>query len=72
MKIKLNTILYWLSIVRPIADIVLGAVKGIADTWKQINSDERKAKELEQMKIDHSMPFLSDYIDEKGENDNGQ
>lgn len=69
MKIKIKTVLYWLSIVRPMADVIIGAVKGVIDAWKQINSDERKAQELEQMKIDHSLPFLSDY---EGEKNDGQ
>lgn len=60
MKIKLKTVLYWLSVVRPIADIVIGAVKGIVGAIQQIKSDEQLAKECEQMQIDHSMPFLSE------------
>lgn len=60
MKIKIKNILYWLSVVRPIADIVIGAVKGIVGAIQQIKSDEQLAKEREQMTIDHSMPFLSE------------
>lgn len=60
MKIKLKTVLYWLSVVRPIADIVIGAVKGIVGAIQQIKSDEQLAEEREQMQIDHSMPFLSE------------
>lgn len=60
MKIKLKTVLYWLSVVRPIADIVIGAVKGIVGAIQQIKSDEQLAQEREQMQIDHSMPFLSE------------
>lgn len=80
IKVKIKTVLYWLSVVRPIADIVIGAVKGIADAWKQINSDERLAKEREQLKIDTQLPFLSldGHIDLKSddevsqENENGE
>lgn len=60
MKIKIKNILYWLSVVRPIADIVIGAVKGIVGAIQQIKSDEQLAKEREQLIIDHSMPFLSE------------
>ena len=69
MKIKIKTVLYWLSVVRPIADIVIGAVKGVIGAIQQIKSDEQLAKEREQMQIDHSMPFLSDL---QGENKDGQ
>lgn len=60
MKIKIKNILYWLSVVRPIADIVIGAVKGVIGAIQQIKSDEQLAKEREQLEIDHSLPFLSD------------
>lgn len=43
MKIKVKTVLYWLSIVRPITDIILGAWKGIEAFLK----DEQLAKENE-------------------------
>lgn len=59
MKIKVKTVLYWLSIVRPMADVIIGAVKGVIDAWRQINSDERLAKERDQLRIDHELPFLS-------------
>lgn len=65
MKIKIKNVLYWLSVVRPIADIVIGAVKGIIGAIQQIRSDEQYAKEYEQLQIDHSLPFLSDI---EGEN----
>lgn len=60
MKIRIKTVLYWLSVVRPITDIVIGAIKGVYGAIQQIKSDEQLAKEQEQMKIDHSLPFLSD------------
>lgn len=41
MKIKVDRVLYWLSIVRPITDIILGAWKGIEAFLK----DEKLAKE---------------------------
>lgn len=41
MKIKVNKVLYWLSIVRPITDIILGAWKGIEAFLKE----EKMAKE---------------------------
>lgn len=68
MKVKIKTVLYWLSIVRPIADIVIGAVKGVIGAIQQIRSDEQYAKECDQMVIDHSLPFLS----EKGVEKDGQ
>lgn len=60
LKVKIKTVLYWLSVVRPIADIVIGAVKGIVGAIQQIRSDEQLEKEREQMQIDHSIPFLSE------------
>lgn len=60
MRVKIKTVLYWLSVVRPIADIVIGAVKGVIGAIQQIKSDEQLAKEREQMEIDHSLPFLSE------------
>lgn len=43
MKIKVQKVLYWLSIVRPITDIILGAWKGIEAFLKE----EKLAKEKE-------------------------
>lgn len=43
MKITVKTVLYWLSIVRPITDIILGAWKGIEAFLK----DEKLANEKE-------------------------
>lgn len=43
MKIKVNKVLYWLSIIRPITDIILGAWKGIEAFLK----NEKLAKEQE-------------------------
>lgn len=66
---KLKTILYWLSLVRPIADILIGAWKGVIATVQDTREAERLAQEREQLKIDHSMPFLSDYEEKENIND---
>lgn len=66
---KIKTVLYWLSVVRPIADIVIGAVKGVIGAIQQIRSDEQLANEREMFEKAQSMPFLSDL---KGDNKDGQ
>lgn len=57
---KIKTVLYWLSVVRPIADIVIGAVKGIVGAIQQIRSDEHLAKEREQFNAVDEFPPLSE------------
>lgn len=78
MKIRVKTVLYWLSIVRPITDIILGAWKGIEAFLK----DEKLANENESIgdmssDMGGKLPeFLTDgqkidYYFNKKENKNG-
>lgn len=72
MSRKLRTVLYWLSIVRPIADILLGAWKGVVMTIQNDREYERRMREIalleEQLKVPSLKDYQGDNEDERIEN----
>lgn len=58
-------VLYWCSGVLPLIDTFLGACKGAVRAVQAIRLDDKRVQEIEQFKIDQSIPFLSDTIDER-------
>lgn len=53
---KLKKILYWASLIGPVVDIVLGAVKGIIaefSNYDQFYEQYQKDKQLDQFKKDN-------------------
>lgn len=58
-------VLYWCSGVLPLIDTFLGACKGVVRAIQAIRLDDKREQELEQFKIDQSIPFLTDTIEER-------
>ena len=58
-------VLYWCSGVLPLIDTFLGACKGVVRAVQAIRLDDKREQEIEQFKIDQSVPFLSDTIEER-------
>ena len=59
------TVLYWCSGVLPLIDTFLGACKGVVKAIQDIRLDDKVEQQVDQFKIDQSIPFLSDTIDER-------
>lgn len=56
----LKTVLYWLSIIRPITDILIGTWKGIVQAIQAVKSDEDYKKQLAEFERAQEVPYYNE------------
>ncbi len=56
----LKTVLYWLSIIRPVTDILIGTWKGIVQAIQAVRSDEDYQKQLAEFEKAQEVPYYNE------------
>lgn len=57
---KIKTLLYWITLYRPVIDIVVGAVKGVYQAIQTIKSDDNYQKQKEAFEKANEIPLESE------------